>query len=97
MPPRHGTGCFFCLASKPCFENLPRNYDSIAKKPQGLEWHWLILDPIGAIVHLDISIICLTSFSCDKKEHNMWYAYILMSIEIQLGMSVQFFSNQFLA
>ena len=30
----------FCLASKPCFKNLPRNYDTlkyIAKKPRGLE------------------------------------------------------------
>ena len=44
---RHSNQCHhamtlvvFCLASKPCFKNLPRNYDTlkyIAKKPRGLE------------------------------------------------------------
>ena len=44
---RHSNQCHramalvvFCLASKPCFKNLPRNYDSlkyIARKPRGLE------------------------------------------------------------
>ena len=44
---RHSNQCHramalvvFCLASKPCFKNLSRNYDTlkyIAKKPRGLE------------------------------------------------------------
>ena len=44
---RHSNQCHramalvvFCLASKPCFKNLPRNYNTlkyIAKKPRGLE------------------------------------------------------------
>ena len=44
---RHSNQCHramalvvFCLASKPCFKNLPRNYNTLkymAKKPRGLE------------------------------------------------------------
>jgi len=44
---RHSNQCHramalvvFCLASKPCFKNLPQNYTTlkyIAKKPRGLE------------------------------------------------------------
>ena len=36
----------FCLASKLCYKNLPRNF-SISL--EALKWHWLILASIGAL------------------------------------------------
>ena len=49
----------FCLASKPCFKNLPRNYNTLkymAKKPRGLEVALVDLDLIGAIVYNENTI-----------------------------------------
>ena len=37
---------FFCLASKVCYKNLPRNFPISF---EASKWHWLILASIGAL------------------------------------------------
>ena len=58
---RHSNQCHcamalvvFCLASKPCFKICLEIMIAQNILPESLEvskWHWLILDPIGAIVY----------------------------------------------
>ena len=51
----------FCLASKLCYKNLPRNF-SISL--EALKWHWLILASIGALDDDD----CFLPFSILEDE-----------------------------